>query len=292
MASDITANDLIGIFSKTKMISKSPLPIRLPTEVWKGTCTFRGRRRPAFVRNIDVSQLLVTHVRLPRVAIKIMRQLMLPENESSLARLLREARTLYTCKHPNLVRLIGIFYDKGMHAPCLITQFYKNGSIMEYLAKTENDHDAVRMNLACFFLRQIFAGLAHLHSKSIVHGNLKPTNILIDNNGNAKLAEYGLSPILRPPCQHCSPWILELPSIRYKAPELISPGRNYIQQPPTAQSDVWAASMVGLEVRSQIIVIKRWIVIASLDSLEKPLMRNTSTTASGLKLWMNSKYLK
>lgn len=50
---------------------------------------------------------------------------------------------------------------------------------MEYLAKTENDN-AVRMNL----LRQVFAGLAHLHSKSIVHGNLKPMNILIDGHGS------------------------------------------------------------------------------------------------------------
>lgn len=59
---------------------------------------------------------------------------------------------------------------------------------MEYLARPENAN-AVRMDLVCFFssrlilqaclrpiaqLRQIFAGLAHLHSKSIVHGNLKP----------------------------------------------------------------------------------------------------------------------
>lgn len=82
MASDITANDLVGIVDKTELISKSRLPTRFPTEVWKGTCTFRGRS--AVVRNIDVSQLLVTHVRLPQIAIKIMRQLMLPDYESSL----------------------------------------------------------------------------------------------------------------------------------------------------------------------------------------------------------------
>ncbi|KAG2755010.1 kinase-like protein, partial [Suillus brevipes Sb2] len=118
-------------------------------------------------------------------------------------------------------------------------------------------------------LRQVFAGLAHLHSKSIVHGNLKPTNILIDGHGNAKLADYGLTPIPSPPCQHCgNSRISELPSICYKAPELIFPSeRNYIPHPPTTQSDVWAASMVGLEVRSRIIVIKLWIMIASLDSL-------------------------
>lgn len=82
MASDITANDLVGIVDKTELISKSHLPTRFPTEVWKGTFTFRGRS--AVVRNIDVSQLLVTHVRLPQIAIKIMRQLMLPDYESLL----------------------------------------------------------------------------------------------------------------------------------------------------------------------------------------------------------------
>ncbi|KIK34342.1 hypothetical protein CY34DRAFT_647113 [Suillus luteus UH-Slu-Lm8-n1] len=194
MASDITANDLVGIVDKTELISKSHLPTRFPTEVWKGTFTFRGRSAV--------------------ITIKIMRQLMLPDYES----LLVEARPLYTCKHPNLVRFIGTTYEldgkQGMYAPCLITRFFGNGSIMEYLAKPENAN-VVRMNL----LRQIFAGLAHLHSKSIVHGNLKSTNILIDDNGNAKLADYGLSPIPSAPCPHCSPWILELPSNRYKAPE-------------------------------------------------------------------------
>lgn len=97
MAFDITANDL-RVISKTEMISNS----RFPTEVWKGTCTFKGRQAV--------------------VAIKIIRQLIIPDNEPSLARLQREVRTLYTCKHPNLVRFIGVSYEydgeQGMHAPC------------------------------------------------------------------------------------------------------------------------------------------------------------------------------
>lgn len=46
------------------------------------------------------------------------------------------------------------------------------------------------------FTKQITLGLAYLHSKKVVHCDIKPENILIDNEGQVKLADFGLSIIL------------------------------------------------------------------------------------------------
>lgn len=183
------------------------------------------------------------------VAMKMMRPMLFLDSQTakqSLQRLLREVGTYSTYIHPNLAPFFGISYevdsDRGKRIPCLISPFYKNGSIMEYLT---HNTSAVRMDL----LWQFFAGLAYLHSRSIVHGNIIPTNILIDDGGNAVLTDYGLSPF--PPNGLCHATVTtRSPSFRYLAPELLLPGNMDTTPTPTTQSDVWAAGMTGLEILS------------------------------------------
>jgi len=101
-------------------------------------------------------------------------------------RLLRETGVWSTCVHPHLAPFIGICYEvtRGYRVPCLISPFYENGTIMQYLSHNSN---AARMDLVHFALwwcsprlrrtgqlRQFISGLAYLHSRAIVHGDLKP----------------------------------------------------------------------------------------------------------------------
>jgi serine/threonine protein kinase len=113
--------------------------------------------------------------------------------------------------------------------------------------------------------------LAYLHGRDIVHGDLKPVwhqfssyfvvpeltrlswqkNILIDNAGNAVLADFGQSRILG---VSGFTTMTVAGTHRYMAPELLIPENPDASPMSTKASDVWAAGMTGLEVRLQIIV--------------------------------------
>jgi serine/threonine protein kinase len=66
-------------------------------------------------------------------------------------RLLRETGVWSTCIHPNLAPFIGVSYEvtRGHQVPCLISPFYENGTIMQYLKHNSN---AVQMDLVHFSL--------------------------------------------------------------------------------------------------------------------------------------------
>ncbi|KAG2069628.1 kinase-like protein [Suillus decipiens] len=221
-SADITENDLTGKVTKTEQIANGH-----GAEVWKGTYQSGDRQ--------------IT------VAVKIMRSTLFLNSqtaEQTIRRLLRETRVWSTCVHPHLAPFIGICYEitRGYQVPCLISPFYKNTTIMQYLKDNPN---AVRMDL----LRQFMSGLAYLHGRAIVHGDLKPTNILIDDAGNAVLADFGQSRILEA-SGFTTSTTTTAGTFRYMAPELMVPENPDTTPTPTMASDVWAAGMTGLEILS------------------------------------------
>ncbi|KAG2043769.1 kinase-like domain-containing protein [Suillus americanus] len=219
---NIAVNDLTGRVIKTEQIANG-----LCGEVWKGTYTIGGR--PVIV------------------AVKVMRSTLFLNSqtaEQTMRRLLRETGVWSTCIHSHLAPFIGVCYEvtRGYQVPCLLSPFYENGTIMQYLERNPN---AVRMDL----LRQFIYGLAYLHGRAIVHGDLKPTNILIDDAGNAMLADFGHSRILGVSGFTTSTMTIA-GTFRYMAPELMVPANPDITPTPTIASDIWAAGMTGLEILS------------------------------------------
>ena len=75
----------------------------------------------------------------------------------------------------------------------------------------QNKEESMRFILACVIL-----GLEHLHNKNIVYSDLKPSNILIFEDGYAKLADFGVSKQLK----EGAPCTFQIGTQRYFAPEM------------------------------------------------------------------------
>lgn len=107
------------------------------------------------------------------------------------ARLEMERDLLAQLQHPHIPRLI----DGGVTAggqPYLVTDFVEGMSLDLWNAtKHAADFDA-RMHL----FRQVAAAVAHAHEHSVAHRDIKPNNVLVDNQGNAHLLDFGVARLL------------------------------------------------------------------------------------------------
>lgn len=109
--------------------------------------------------------------------------------EREITALLLEINTLKRLKHPRIVRYHGCIRQDIDDDPALLIflEFMPSGSIKGVLDK----FGAYGPGLARKYTRQILEGLDYLHSQRIVHRDVKGANILIDVQGDAKLADFG-----------------------------------------------------------------------------------------------------
>ncbi|KAG1831048.1 kinase-like domain-containing protein [Suillus variegatus] len=107
-------------------------------------------------------------------------------------RVRRELKVWGRLKHDTILPLWGVATDFGPY-PAMICPWAENGALTGYLEREESSlssHDKFSL------LNDIALGLQYLHSKSVVHGDLTGSNVLIYSNGRACLADFGLSTII------------------------------------------------------------------------------------------------
>ncbi|CAD5192757.1 G-type lectin S-receptor-like serine/threonine-protein kinase At1g34300 [Musa acuminata AAA Group] len=155
-----------------------------------------------------------------------------------------EVATISSTHHLNLVRLIG-FCSEGRHR-LLVYEFMKNGSLDSFLFSGDSSRKltwATRFSVAIGTAR----GITYLHEECrdcIVHCDIKPENILLDENNNAKVSDFGLAKLVNPK-DHRQRTLTSVRGTRgYLAPEWLA------NLPITSKSDVYSYGMVLLEIVS------------------------------------------
>ena len=102
------------------------------------------------------------------------------------AALLHEGRLLARCDHPNLVRVV----DLGVHdgRPYVVME-YVPGLTLEQFAQQHRSgpREAARL------IAELAGAVAYLHAQGIVHQDIKPRNVLIDERGRPRLIDFGLA---------------------------------------------------------------------------------------------------
>ncbi|KAH7424141.1 hypothetical protein KP509_12G091900 [Ceratopteris richardii] len=107
---------------------------------------------------------------------------------------LNEAHIIQKVQHRNLIRLLGACEAKGERI--LVYEYMKNGSLYDYLHR---DDTVLEWSDRYNIITGISKGLAYLHEEShykIVHGDIKPQNILLNERLEAVLADFGIARLL------------------------------------------------------------------------------------------------
>ncbi|KAJ7288962.1 kinase-like domain-containing protein [Mycena rebaudengoi] len=153
----------------------------------------------------------------------------------------REALVWQDLRHPYILPLIRIDRESFQATSlCMVSPWMEHGTALRYL----NDHGRVHVDR---LLSEIAQGLEYLHSRNIVHGDLRGANILINDQWRACLADFGLSAFSDATTTALSS--NRAGSVRWMAPELLDPGcfgHDHFARTPA--SDVYAFGCVCLEL--------------------------------------------
>lgn len=150
--------------------------------------------------------------------------------------LLKEIRYLQKLRHPRLVAFLGCC-NKPPHV-LLLVEYMRGGSLHALLfgPKKRNPSFTVKVRMA----QQVAEGLAYLHDLCVVHRDLKTMNIVLDEELNCKICDFGLTITLEK--THMTVRSLQ-GSPRYMAPEQFEPLARI-----TEKVDIWQMGCVMLEL--------------------------------------------
>jgi serine/threonine protein kinase len=104
--------------------------------------------------------------------------------------LLREPRLLATLNHPNIV---GVLTAEKQENVFFIVMEYVSGQTLESIIAT---HGALDLSRALDYTCQICNAVDHAHRNGVLHRDLRPSNVLVSDNGLAKVADFGTSRFL------------------------------------------------------------------------------------------------
>ncbi|KAJ7040928.1 kinase-like domain-containing protein, partial [Mycena alexandri] len=156
-------------------------------------------------------------------------------------KLCREALACRRLHHPSVLEFLGID-NKTFKPPnvCLLSPFLKNGTVMAY-RKVKGSRNIPIIS----WIVQIAEGLQYIHSESVIHGDLHPGNILVDDEELVKLTDFGLARLTNATTTDTSRDASG--SLRYMAPELYGirlgsePAEMYKK---TKEADIFAFASV------------------------------------------------
>lgn len=168
-------------------------------------------------------------LRLERdVAVKILGR---DADESFRERFAQEARRAAAIAHPNVVTV----FDEGRDGEdaYMVMEHVRGKTLRDMVAERGPlpGHETARI------VAQVAAALDAAHAAGVVHCDVKPANVICDDQGRAKLADFGIARAARGTAEH---ELIGTP--RYIAPERIE-GRA-----PSAQSDVYSLALVAYEL--------------------------------------------
>lgn len=217
---------------------------------------------------------------------------MKPKHKASYVNIFRELYILHKLNHPNIISIYQtLFIGKKVCFTMDLMEIDLHKYINQVNEHSENEtfpvmisnFEGTHYDLVKKIMYQIFDATNYIHSNNITHRDLKPGNILMNNDGLIKIADFGISKILTE-----NNWT-SAGTICYRAPELLFGKKNY-----SNKMDIWSIGCIfkelyTLEVFIDVIDEKSLAINEIVKILGKPtkfsldsedLSHTSSTTSS------------
>ncbi|KAM1101249.1 hypothetical protein ACFX13_007754 [Malus domestica] len=149
----------------------------------------------------------------------------------------REIHILRRLDHPNVIKLEGLVTSRMSCSLYLVFEY------MEHDLAGLASHPGLKFTEAqvkCY-MQQLLCGLDHCHSRGVLHRDIKGSNLLIDNNGMLKIADFGLASFFDP-CQN-QPLTSRVVTLWYRPPELLLGATYY-----GTAVDLWSTGCIVAEL--------------------------------------------
>lgn len=157
------------------------------------------------------------------IAVKIPKRNVVGSAESFLA----EARRVARLRHPGILPVYDVGVEEG---DCFfVSEYIEGGSLADRLSKGK-----LSAEQACRWISSIAEALDHAHRNGVIHRDVKPANILIDNHDRALLADFGIAQS----SMKTGEFAPSLGTLRYMAPEQLN------GQSALPQSDIYSLGVV------------------------------------------------
>ncbi|KAF5391138.1 hypothetical protein D9757_003029 [Collybiopsis confluens] len=204
------------------------------------------------------------------VALKRLRNFQQAESH----RIYREALIWQRLSHKFILPFLGIDAENFPRSPCMVSPWMPGGTVNQFLKRNP------RINIDKM-LFEIAQGIDHLHLQDICHGDIKGGNILIDENGQPKLADFGLTTVTDATLHNTTD---QGGTLRWMAPELLYPLPGIESYKRTTASDIYAYGCLCIElytgrvpfanVRTEYLVLEK---VHKGERPERPSGGNTMT---------------
>ncbi|PUZ56630.1 hypothetical protein GQ55_5G341200 [Panicum hallii var. hallii] len=149
----------------------------------------------------------------------------------------REILILRRLDHPNVIKLEGLVTSRMSCSLYLVFEYMEHD--LAGLAASP-DIKFTLPQIKCY-MQQLLSGLEHCHDNNVLHRDIKGSNLLLDNNGILKIADFGLATFFDP--RHKRPMTSRVVTLWYRPPELLLGATDY-----GVGIDLWSAGCILAEL--------------------------------------------
>ncbi|MEK4385078.1 Stk1 family PASTA domain-containing Ser/Thr kinase [Solibacillus sp. FSL W7-1464] len=167
------------------------------------------------------------------VAIKILRYDLSNEEELH-RRFQREALSATSLTNPNIVSIYDVGEDADMHY--IVMEYIKGKTLKQYI----QEFSPLSAARSVHIMKQLTSAIAHAHENGIIHRDIKPQNILMDEEGNVKVTDFGIATSLGATSFTQTNSVIG--TVHYLSPEQARGGLA------TMKSDIYALGIVFYEL--------------------------------------------
>jgi serine/threonine-protein kinase len=169
------------------------------------------------------------------VAIKVQPREFL-HDPTFLERFSQEAQVIARLEHRNILPVYDFGEADGL--PYIVMRYMPHGSLRDRLENASGND--LPLPEIIKLTKQIAEALDFAHDHNVIHRDLKPDNVLIDEAGNAYLSDFGIAKVIETSMTFSGTLVMDTPS--YMAPEQVTGGK------PSARTDVYALGAMLFEL--------------------------------------------